>query len=176
MNNLSILFVDVDYIKQMSTLMENVDDKFIVSHIIQAQDIHIQHIIGSALYEDMIKDFNTTSYTFNTIKYQVLNEYYIQPCLLYYTLYESVDDLYAKWTNKSILVQSSENSTPVSEKFIAKRKEDFLNKAEYYAKRLTNYLIRNKNIYTKYLEHSSDIDTIEPETKSHYFKNGWYLK
>ncbi|NPV13159.1 MAG: hypothetical protein HPY57_15440 [Ignavibacteria bacterium] len=36
-------------------------------------------------------------------------------------------------------------------------------KAEYYAERLTNYLLKNQNIYTLWLNHNSDETTIEPD-------------
>lgn len=175
-NNLTILFINVSYVKERSSIMENVEDKFIKSHIFQAQDIHLQNILGSTLYEDMINNFNINTGTFDNQNYIELNEKYIQPCLLYYTLYESLDDLYAKITNKSIVIQNSENSTPITEAYLSKRKEDYLNKAEYYAERLTNYLLRNKNLYSLWLNHQTYEDTIKPDLNKRYFSNGWYLK
>lgn len=175
MNNYKILFIDVNYIKERSSVMENVEEKFIANHILEAQEIHIQEILGSNLYYSLLNDFNTDTNTFSLPKYKTLVEEYIQPCLLYYTLYESLDDLYAKVTNKSILIQNSENSTPISEAYLTKRKADFLNKAEYFSTRLTNYLIDNKNIYTEYLSSSNKFSDIKPKRNT-YLINGWYLK
>lgn len=174
-NNLTILFVDATYIKERSTLMTNIDDDFITPNIFTSQDIHIQTILGSTLYEDMLNNFVTSAQTFSSAKYVTLNDNYIQPCLMFYTLYESMDDLYAKITNKSILVQNSENSTPITETYLSKRKDDFLNKAEYYSQRLTNYLLKYQTTYDKYLNITGDETTITPEINP-YLVNGWYLK
>jgi hypothetical protein len=186
-NNLNIMLISENYIKQRSTVMENVSSEFIRSNILIASDIHIQQILGSNLYDDIITQFEnyktaydagTTGITIATYVdsvYLTLIDEYIQPTLLYYTLYESMFDLYSKITNKSLVTQSSENSDVVSEEFLHKRKDDFLNKAEYYAQRLTNYLIDNQTIYPKYLEVDGDISDILPEDEN-YLSNGWYLK
>ena len=175
MNNLTILLIDCDYVKERSTIMSNVEETFIKTNIFQAQDIYIQQVLGSALYEDVLNDFDLTGGTFIQSKYTTLVEDYIQPMLLYYSIYESIDDLYAKYTNKSILIQNSENSTPISEEYLSKRKADFLNKAEFYSERLTKFLLRYQTTYPLYLNHTSYDDTIEPDTESAYAHNGWYL-
>ena len=174
-NNLTILLIDSDYIKERSTIMSNVEDAFITPHVFAAQDIYIQQILGSNLYDAMMTDFVQSAQTFASSKYVTLNESYIQPCLLYYTLYECIDDLYAKYTNKSIVVQNSENSTVISEEYLSKRKDDYLNKAEYYSQRITNYLLDNQTTYTEYLTSDGDISDIHPETNA-YTHGGWYLK
>ena len=58
MNNLQIMLLDVNYIKERSVIMSNIEEHFIASHILAAQDIHIQDLLGSSLYEAMINDFD----------------------------------------------------------------------------------------------------------------------
>ena len=173
MNNLQIMLLDVNYIKERSVIMSNIEEHFIASHILAAQDIHIQDLLGSSLYEAMINDFDVLAQTFSHTKYITLNENYVQLCLLYYTLYESIDDIYAKFTNKSVVTQNSDQSTVISEQYLAKRKDDFLNKAKYYAARLTNFLINQQSTYPEFLTDSGDINA---DTEAPYLNNGWYLK
>ena len=167
--------------------MENVENTFIKSNILLAQDIHIQNILGSNLYDDIISQFENymvdyeagvtgiTVSDYVSADYLTLIDDYIQQTLLFYTLYESSYDLYSKITNKSMVTQSSENSDIVSESFLNKRKDDWLNKAEYYSTRLTNFLIDNDETYPKYNEFDGEVSDIIPDTEA-YLSNGWYLK
>jgi len=186
-NNMNILMIGETYVKERSTVMENVEAKFIKTNILLAQDIHVQQILGSSLYNDIIsesEDWKTaydagitgvTKADYISAKYITLLDDYIEPSLLYYTLYESMFSLYSKITNKGVVTQSSDASNVVSEEYMHKMKDDFLNKAEYYAQRLTNYLIDNTTIYTEYLDTDGDVSDIAPEMDP-YLNNGWYLK
>lgn len=186
-NNKNILLISENYVKQRSTIMENVENTFIKTNIFLAQDIHIQQILGSNLYDDIIVQFEDykdvydagvtgiTAADYVSAPYLTLIDEYLQVTLLYYTLYESMFDLYSKITNKSIVTQSSDNSDVVSEEFLHKRKDDFLNKAEFYAQRMTNFLIDNQTTYPKYLEVDGEVSDITPN-QDNYLSNGWYLK
>jgi len=187
MNNLNIQLISENYVKERSTVMDNVENIFIRNNILLSQDIYLQDIIGSKLYDDIISQFEDykTAYDAGTAgiaysdyvdaNYLTLVDNYIQPCLLYYTLYESSDDLYMKFTNKGIVTQTSDYSNTIGDEMFYKRKAGFLNKAEFYAKRLTNYLIDNHTTYTKYYESISDYSDNYPNEQS-YLSNGWYLK
>lgn len=187
MNNLEIKLISENYVKERSSVMSNVENTFIRNNILLAQDIHIQDILGSSLYDDIIEQFQdykvdydagVTGITYSeyvSSDYIYLIDNYIQPCLLFYTLYESIFDLYAKFTNKGIVTQNSDYSEKIEFSYVEKKKADFLNKAEYYAKRITNYLADNLTTYPKYSEGVSEQSDILPNTQQ-YLSNGWYLK
>ena len=187
MNNLHIKLIDEDYIKSRSSIMNSVENTFIRNNILIAQDLHLQDIIGTDLYDDIISEYESyfidvdlgvsgiTEADYVSEEYLTLVHNYIQPCVLYYTLYESVYDLYSKIANKSIVTQNSDNSTVVDESFMEKRKKDFLNKAEYYSKRLSNFLEDNYQTYPKYNSSGGNFSDIIPNNQA-YLSNGWYLK
>jgi hypothetical protein len=187
MNNLEIKLISENYVKERSTVMSNVENTFIKNNILLAQDIHIQDALGSSLYDDIIVQFQayktdydagTTGITYSDYvdaNYLTLIDDYVQPTLLYYTLYESVFDLYSKITNKGIVTQSSDYSETAADNWINKRKDDYLNKAEYYSQRLSNHLIDNEATYEKYTEYDGDESEIIPNSQN-YLSNGWYLK
>ena len=187
MNNLNIKLVSENYIKENTTILENVENTFIKNNILLVQDMYLQDVLGSRLYDDIISQFEdykvdydsgVTGITFSDYvdqKYLTLVKNYIQPMLKFYVLYSSVYDIYSKFTNKSIVTQNSENSNVVSEKYIEILKSDFLNKAEFYAKRLSDYLLDNTTTYDLYLTGGSLNSDILPETQQ-YKMNGWYLK
>lgn len=186
MNNLTILLISEKYVKERSSVMDNVEDKFIRNNILEAQDLNIQYSIGSELYEDILSGFTdyqiavTSGVTGTTVSDYVseanlnLVDNYIQPTLLYYTLYQSMFNLYSKITNKGIVTQTSDYSETISDTMFNKIRDDYHNKAEFYAERMMNFLLANTETYPLFLNHQSDIDTIEPETDTNYF-SGWYL-
>ena len=187
MNNLEIKFINESYIKERSTIMGDVENTFIRNNVLLAQDLHIQDVLGSTLYDDIISEYENyfvdqtlgvTGITYSDYvsdAYITLVNEYVAPCLLYYTLYESVYDLYSKFTNKSIVSQNSENSTVIDKEFMERRKIDFLNKAEYYARRISDFLADNYATYPKYIEGGANESDILPNDQQ-YLSSGWYLK
>jgi len=187
-NNLNILWISENYIKQQSSIMDNVENKFIRSHIFEAQNIHIQYILGSQLYDGIIDQFQdyktavdagTTGVTiadYVDADYLSLVNDYIQPALLYYTLYEAMYSLYMKFTNKGVVTQTSDYSDTVDIGLFQNRRKDFENKAQFYAERLTKYLLDNTETYTLFLDGTTDDanSIIQPVTDTNYF-NGMYL-
>lgn len=190
MNNLDIYLISSEYIKSHSTIMSNVDEEIFQPAILAQQDIVIQKIMGSTLYDEMITQFeNYDSYLnsgstsggtvsavtdFVEARFITLVDKFIQPTLLYYCLFEMGYDLYSKITNKGVTVNNSVNSTPVDFVIIEKRRADWKNKGEYYAERMMNYLIDNQEIYPNFLKNTSGVSNIASRTSSNFF-NGIYL-
>lgn len=180
MNNDKIFLISEQYIKKNSAIMNNVDDKFIQSHIKESQDIHIQNIIGSPLYSNIINEFtayaNRTGGTItdyvSTINITLVDDY-ITPCLLYYTQYESMIDLSVKMTNKGLVQQYTDNSQVIDITMFNIKRADVKNKAEYFAERLMKFLIQNMNTYTLYRDWTATVDTITPSRNS--YSCGMYL-
>ena len=56
-NNKKILLISENYVKERSTVMVNVENTFIKTNILLAQDLHIQNLLGSNLYDDIISQF-----------------------------------------------------------------------------------------------------------------------
>ena len=78
------LFVSEDYLVQNSVIDGNVDFKNITSTIIHSQDIHLQKILGTPLFEDLCaKGLGSPSFNSNEI---FLIKKYIQKTLLWYIL------------------------------------------------------------------------------------------
>lgn len=169
-------FISDTAIKDSTILNENVDPKLIGPAIIEAQDMHIQTIIGSELYNaiDTMIGNHSISGTTNA-NYKLLLDTYIQPALKYYTLAELVLPMSFKLMNKSIASRSSENASPINVDDFALVRETFMNKAEFYATRLMNYLLDNRNTYPEYLNviSASVFSRILP--KSTAYKNAMFL-
>jgi len=162
-------------LKDTTVLNENVDPKLIAPAILEAQDIEIQAILGSTLYNKVLSlipsgVISTAPYA----NYKTLLDSYIQPSLKYYVLSELIFPMTFKLMNKSVASRSSEFSSSISSDEIGMNQEFYKNKAEYYATRMINYLRDNQSLFPEYLQLSSTgFSTIYPRGTA--YTNGMFL-
>ena len=151
-------------------MQDNVDPKLIKPTIKQAQDMFIEPILGTGLYIEL-----QTQIADNDVS--VLNatllDNYITDCLCWYVASEMVMSLGFKLTNKNVLKKTSENSDVPSISELFDVMEYYKNKAEWYAQRITNYLIENDVDYPLYDNPGNGADTIHPNSTS--YSNSIYL-
>jgi hypothetical protein len=164
------LFLDEDYIKEMSFLDENVDVKLLGSVIMEAQDIHIHPLIGSGLYNEIKAQI--IAGTLTALNTTLLNDY-LAKSLKWWVFHEGIDVLNFKFTNKSVMKRTSESGNAVEVSDIKRLSEKFKNKAEWYDKRVVEYLCENDGSYPLYNNPGTTADTIHP--KRNAFTSGLYL-
>ena len=160
----NVLFLSETFLKDNTLLHENIDFKYLRPVLLMCQDIHIQHKIGTTLYDELKTQI--TGSTLTTAN-QTLLEDYIQPALLYWVQAEAPTAISYKFLNKGLHQQSSENSSNASLdeiNFISKRYKD---KAEWYTERLVSFLLENESDYPAYANPNSGLDTIQPDTRSY---------
>ena len=165
-----VYFISVTYLKDNTPINENVDDKLLKSAIKEAQEIYVRDIIGSGVYNELQDQAYNGTLTVNN---QLLLDSYIAPCLKYYTLTESMLPMTFKMLNKSVATRNSDNANGISMDDMVIIENRYRDKAEYYAKRIKEYLLQNNTIYPKYLNPGSQIDTIYPKNTTLY--GGIYL-
>jgi len=172
---MSVYLISEQRIKDNTVVNDNVDPKLIAPAILEAQDIHIQSIIGSQLYQK-IKTLvvSGTIATYNGGTYLTLLDTYIRPSLQYYTMYELVIPMTIKLMNKSIASRTGEFSNPVTKEDFQIIQENFKNKAEFYGERLIDFLRDNSTTYPEYsLTSTSGYAVIYPKKSS--YTSGMYL-
>ena len=129
-------------LRQFTDLNNNVDSELLKNAIREAQDIELQRILGTKLYEailDKIKT-NTLSGDYETL---VLN--WVQNALLYESYYYALEDIYLRPRNNGLLIpQGGENSTAADGTWYNRKRQSVENKKQFYEERLTNYLIQKQ--------------------------------
>ena len=81
-----------------------------------------------------------------TGNYQILVDDFIQPFLIYAAYWELLDAVYTRPRNNGLLQPTGgENSEKADGTWYNRKRQAVENKREYYAERLTNYLIQNQN-------------------------------
>lgn len=171
-----VYLISEQTIKDTTVLNENVDPKLIAPAILESQDIHIQSILGSNLFNKITTLVGNKSISGTTnADYKLLLDSYITPALKYYVLAELVLPMTIKLMNKSIATRTSEFSNSIQIDDMALVRENFMNKAEYYGERLINYLKDNTTTYPEYLLSTGTalFSTIIPKRSS--YTSGMYL-
>ena len=130
-------------IRQYSDINDSLDTAFIKNAIRTAQDIYLQRIIGTVLYNKLLSDVDADSLAG---EYKTLVDDYIQDFLLYATYWESLEAIYIRPRNNGLLnATGGENSQSVGKDLYDVKRQSTQNKLQYYSERLTAYIIEKQN-------------------------------
>ena len=174
--NFEILLVSEEYIKNYSSLMQNVDSQIIKMHMFESQNIDLQYIIGTTLYSEIINQYyDFKIYLDNGGDPQDIDNYVepriqklvkeCKPYLMYRTLYNSGYSLATKLSNKGIEEQSSDYSTNAPIELIERMRAEWKNKSEDYVVQLIKFI--SSDIYPEF--------TVECETTAPGYSSPLYL-
>ena len=156
------LFISEEFIKNNSQIDENVDMKKILPVVWQCQTQHMQSVLGSQLYNDLIAKVIAGTLAGDDLK---LVEEYVADALLYWVMYEVQIPLLFNFRNKSTATNNSDHSTPITTKELSRIENRFKDKAEFFSERITNYLCANTALYPLYLTATSSDDVIAEQAK-----------
>lgn len=167
---MAAFFISEEKLKQNSLINENVDDKIIRPLLIMVQDMYIQPAIGSGLYNELIDqiDNNTVTTPNNTLIVD-----YIQSAVIWWIMAEAPMSMTYKFRNKGVQTQNSENSNPASIEDLISVADNYKYKAEWYTKRLSNFLYANSTTYPLFLNAGSAYDTIH--SNNQIYQSGMML-
>lgn len=132
--------------KEYTPVHGNVDDKFIKQSILACQDMYVVEITGTNLYNKLIADVLTLSGNYKT-----LLQDYLHKGMRYWIMSELAQILSDRFTNIGYQEKYSEISTGVDRTNLLQDKNDFKNKAEFYAEKTRKYLCANTDLFPEYL-------------------------
>ena len=128
--------------REFTDVNDMLDTSLIKNAIREAQDIHLQRIIGTQLYNKLLSDVDASSLTGD---YQTLVNDYIQDFLLYAAYYESLEAIYIRPRNNGLLTPTGgENSIEVDRSLFNVKRQSVENKMEFYAEKLSQYISENE--------------------------------
>lgn len=158
------LLVSEQRLKQWTQLDDNVRLNEITPHILQAQDIYIQNVVGTRLF-DRLKA-GVIADDLNADETTLLNEY-VGPTLMQYSLYLMLPSIKYKIVNQGILNGTSEETAPTTLDELKYLRQSTLDTAEFYSKRLTKYFSDNPNLFPEY--QNPGVDGMMPDKRNPYF-------
>lgn len=151
--------IDVNYIKDNTTIDKNVDPKLITPAIDDAQNMDIQEVLGYELYQAfMSKVYDSrispagpdSIYLPQNVNYLYLLVNNIQQCQKFWVIYHILPDLNYHLTNKSVATKTSDSSDPSGIDQLSYLRNIAKSKAEFYATRIYEYIINNTGFYPEY--------------------------
>jgi hypothetical protein len=137
------LIISEEKLRQFTDINDNLDSKLMVNAVREAQDIYLQRLTGTSLYEYILAQIDA-----NTLSghYKTLVDDFIQPMLIYASYWECLDAIYTRPRNNGLLQPTGgENSEKADGTWYNRKRQAVENKMNYYSERLTNYLIQNQN-------------------------------
>lgn len=157
------LLVSVDMIKERTGVHDNVDEKLIFPVIKLAQDMFIEPILGTALFNKILDDFEASGTTVSPYK-ELVDDYIVDP-IIYYTLAKLPHITTYQFWNKGLMRKTSDNSDLPDPQTISDVAREYQNAAEFYGDRLARYLKQyaTESNLSEYLHPGDGIDIVVPE-------------
>lgn len=159
-----VLFLSVTTLKSLTILPDNIEEKLIEPVIRDCQDMYIHPILGTGLFNEIKTQI--TAGTTTDLNKTLLDDYVI-PCLIEYIRMELVSSLTLKLTNKTAGKKSGDNLQPLGLEDIMFLMEQYKNKAEWRAQRVTLYLKENSTSYPLFDNPGTGCDVIKPNNSNY---------
>jgi hypothetical protein len=163
-------FISEAKLKEDSYINGNVDNKILGPLILECQEFYILPIIGTGIYNQIIAQINASNVS---VLNKTLLDDYVIPCLVRYIQYEAPIYLNYKFANSSVAVKNTDESVPVTMEEAQRIMYRLKDKAEWYAERITKYLVTNQVDYPLFTNPGSTVDTIHPNRAN--YTSGMFL-
>ena len=172
---MSQLLISQEYLRKKSIINDNVDYELITPIIVTAQDLKIEPMLGTKLYNRVIFETTPTApgvYANLSPAIQYLMDNHITPTLLQWVQCMSVVPFKFRFMNKGIMENNSANSQPSSTDDIKFLKQELENIAENYTNKCIKYIAANLPDYPEYSTNSSTDGDTYPDKRP--FKSPFY--
>jgi hypothetical protein len=140
-----VFIISEENLRQFTDINNNVDSELLKNAVRESQDIEMQRILGTKLYEAILDKIKTNTLTG---VYEVLVLKWVQNALLYAAYYYALEDIYLRPRNNGLLIPTGgENSEKADGTWYNRKRQSVQNKKQFYEERLTNYLIQKQGLY-----------------------------
>lgn len=160
----NIIFITETLFKERTGASTAIDGKQIFPIIKVAQDIYIQGALGSTLYKRLQEGIENNDLT---VLEKTLLDDYVTDALVWFTMSMLPMTMGYQLFSKGFLQKTAEESSTPSQSTYELLESRYKEMAEFYKTRLINYLQQNYAVYSEYLNNTSAIDVIFPETKAY---------
>lgn len=162
---MAVYLITEEYIKQNSPVTTNVQMKDLFPHIIAAQNLFLQNILGSEFFDHIQKAFEDQTLTANET---ILVQDYIKPAVLWRTLTMSMPWLQLNLRAKGVLINTDDNANPSPMSDLKYLINEATNRAEFQEQLLVKYLCKNMNLFPLYKTQ----DGLTKPDKGNQWRNG----
>lgn len=148
----NVLFLTRKDLMSLTPLEGNIDEDKWRYSVLAAQDMELELIIGSRLYEKLKDDVLGSNLTG---KYKELVDSYIKRYLAYMVASEYVNYGGYRVANGGTFRHEPETGTPASASESARLSNLLRKKADYYGGRMVDFICANSNSFPEYYQHNT---------------------
>jgi len=146
-------FVTAEYIKETVSINENADDNKLLKLLLTCQNIYIEPILGTDLFDAIVSKIIAGTLTGN---YKTLVNDKIAPCLAYFVFYEFIVENSYSVARGGVFKNTASNSQTANTDELTFLSQRQLDRAEHYMERLSDYLCNNSELFPEYSSNSDD--------------------
>ena len=163
----TVFIISEAKLRQFTDINDSVDTALIKNGIREAQDIELQRIIGTKLYNSILSQIAAGPVWTNS-NYQTLVDDYIQDFLLYAAYYECIESIYMRSRNNGLLTPTGgENSVNVDKALYDTKRQSVNNKKMFYGDRLSSYISEEQTLFPE-LNSANKIYEMWPDYGTQY--------
>ena len=162
------LFISVTDVKKNSIIDGSVDIDKMIQFLKVSQQIDIQNLLGTDLYNKISEDIIADTLTGD---YLTLVNSYVQPTLIWFAQMNYIPFAAYQIKNGGVFKHSSETAQNVEKNevdYLVSKAREYAN---YYSTRMVDYLCFNDNLFPEYRSNTNE--DISPDTDTTF--NGWVL-
>lgn len=148
------------FIKANTSIHSNTDDNLLVPLIRDCQNLFVEPILGSGLFDEILAEIKAG--TLSTLNKKLIDEYLVD-VISNWTLARYIRQGGYKVTNKGTVIMNGDNASVASNNELIDIAQIYLDNAEEYAQRATLYLMENETDYPLYLNPPDGWDIIKPK-------------
>jgi hypothetical protein len=162
----NVLLLSVEILKDRTGIHDNIDPKLLYPEIKTAQDMYIEPILGTSLFNKIITEVEAGSITGD---YKTLLDDYIIDTLLNYTMAGLPDAISFQFWNKGVVRKQGDNTELPDMSDLVDIMNKYRVRAEWYAERLNRRLktIATSEVLPEYLSGNNTLSDIQPENTSY---------
>lgn len=145
----STFLISEAVIREYTDVDNNIDTALIKNGIREAQDIELQRLLGTLLYDKLIdlvdnSEINSSTYS----NYKTLLDSYVQNFLIYAAYFYILDAIYLRSRNNGLITPTGgDNSEVANQQLYNLKRQSSKNKMEFYAQKLRDYLIEEEALF-----------------------------
>jgi hypothetical protein len=163
----NVLLISEQKLKDNTPINENVDSSELRFCIQQAQNIQLQESLGTNLLEKLYELVDTGDIELpENENYKELLNKYIQPVVISYSYYLSLDNFWVKFINIGLVQNRSEQGQPIDIKTLQFLKTNAKNQAEFNNELLRRHLIFKSSLYPEYNNGDLNSGELPPQANS----------
>ena len=161
----NVLFISEQKLKDNTPITDNVDSSELRFAIQQAQAIQIQETLGTNLYEKLQQlVYDNEIDLVGNVRYKELLNNYVQPTLIAYAYYLSLDNFWVKFINIGLVQNRNEQGSAVDLKTLQYLKSNARNQAEFQDNLMRRHLLFRSGWYPEYFSGNLQNGELPPET------------